>query len=88
MRWLFVLANALFYGCAVHAAGFFMPRGMKLFGWLIIACRRRCCCRRPGSVAGTRCARSTTRSWARSSAWLHLAYGVYLYVTEPRERRA
>lgn len=27
----------LFYGCALHAAGFFMPRGMKLFGWLFIA---------------------------------------------------
>ncbi len=35
-RGLFVLANALFYGCAVHAAGFFMPRGMKLFGWIVI----------------------------------------------------
>ena len=35
-RSLFVIPNALFYGCAVHAAGFFMPRGMKLFGWLII----------------------------------------------------
>src|SRR5262245_26249812 len=22
------------YGCGAHAAGFFMPRGMKLFGWL------------------------------------------------------
>src|SRR5947199_5527342 len=21
------------YGCALHSAGFFMPRGMKLFGW-------------------------------------------------------
>ena len=35
---VFVLGNAMFYGCAVHAAGFFMPRGMKLFAWLIIAC--------------------------------------------------
>ncbi len=26
----------LFYGCALHAAGFFMPRGMKLFGWIFI----------------------------------------------------
>ncbi len=26
----------LLYGCALHAAGFFMPRGMKLFGWLFI----------------------------------------------------
>src|SRR4051812_31068998 len=27
-----------FYGCAAHAAGFFMTRGMKLFGWIFIAC--------------------------------------------------
>ena len=26
----------LFYGCALNAAGFFMPRGMKLFGWTYI----------------------------------------------------
>jgi hypothetical protein len=27
----------LFYGCALHAAGFFMPRGIKLFGLLFMA---------------------------------------------------
>jgi hypothetical protein len=27
----------LFYGCALHAAGFFMPRGMKWFGWILLA---------------------------------------------------
>jgi len=26
----------LFYGCALHAAGFFMSRGIKVFGWLFI----------------------------------------------------
>ncbi len=24
------------YGCAFHAAGFFMPRGMRLFGWAFV----------------------------------------------------
>src|ERR1035441_8739090 len=24
------------YGCAFHAAGFFMPRGMKVFGWAFV----------------------------------------------------
>src|SRR5205807_61073 len=29
---------AMIYGTALHAAGFFMPRGMRLFGWgLVIA---------------------------------------------------
>ncbi len=27
---------ALFYGCALHSAGFFMPRGVKWFGWVYI----------------------------------------------------
>src|ERR1019366_9658244 len=27
----------LFYGLALHTAGFFMPRGIKIFGWLFIA---------------------------------------------------
>ena len=26
----------LLYGCALHAAGFFMPRGIRLFGWLFV----------------------------------------------------
>jgi hypothetical protein len=26
------------YGLAVHAAGFFMPRGFRLFGWAFIGC--------------------------------------------------
>lgn len=28
----------LFYGCAVHAAGFFIPRGMKLLGLTFVFC--------------------------------------------------
>jgi len=28
---------AVFYGCALHAAGFFTPRGLRWFGWLFIA---------------------------------------------------
>lgn len=36
MHWL-PLAWMVLYGCALHAAGFFMPRGMKLFGWIFIA---------------------------------------------------
>lgn len=81
MRWLFIFPNALFYGCAVHAAGFFMPRGMKLFGWLIIVSagltwpllpvfqtdpNPQCDHLLMGCLFGV----------------LHLAYGVYLRVTE------
>src|SRR5438445_412244 len=35
MLWL-PLSWVVLYGCAFHAAGFFMPRGMKIFGWAFI----------------------------------------------------
>ena len=87
-RGLFVLANALFYGCAVHAAGTFMPRGMKLFGWIVILLSA------GGSaglallepaVAGSRPAHAVMGAVFGA---LHLAYGAYLYVTERRESTA
>lgn len=87
-RGLFVLANALFYGCALHAAGFFMPRGMRLFGWAVI------CVSAVGSaalavlepaVAGPRLAHAIMGC---VFGVLHLAYGAYLYATERRESGA
>jgi len=87
-RGLFVLANALFYGCAVHAAGFFMPRGMKLFGWIVILLSAVGC----GALAvlepaasGPHLAHAVMGSLF---GVLHLAYGVYLYVTERRRTPA
>ena len=35
MLWL-PLGWIVLYGCAIHAAGFFMPRGIKLFGWAFV----------------------------------------------------
>jgi hypothetical protein len=71
----------LLYGAAIHAAGFFMPRGFKLFGWAYI-------------VAGTFVI--LTLSHLKSGVSLrfahllmaiafggaHLAYGAYLAITE------
>jgi len=75
---------ALFYGCALHAAGFFMPRGVKLFGWVFII----------GSFAGFYL---FSLVWGRIHGEfnphyfmgfffgvLHLAYGAYLYLTEKK----
>ncbi|MFB3854736.1 MAG: hypothetical protein ACE148_13025 [Vicinamibacterales bacterium] len=83
-RGLFVLANALFYGCAVHAAGFFMPRGMKLFGWIVILL----------SLVGSAGLAVLEPAFSGSHlahgvmgcvfGLLHLAYGAYLYATERR----
>jgi hypothetical protein len=86
-RRLFVLANALFYGCAVHAAGFFMPRGMKLFGWLIVAAACTGVLLRPlvGAVAT---ARPDHALMGALFGLAHLGYGVYLYATDKRKNAA
>jgi hypothetical protein len=87
-RGLFVLANALFYGCAVHAAGFFMPRGMKLFGWILIllsAAGSAGLAMYEPAVAGARLAHAVMGG---VFGVLHLAYGAYLYITERRETTA
>ncbi len=87
VRWLFVLPNALFYGCAVHAAGFFMPRGMKLFGWLIIGAAGAAAFLLPWVDAASSL-RVDHAFMGALFGVLHLAYGAYLYVTEPRKTTA
>jgi len=76
----------LFYGCALHAAGFFMPRGVKLFGWIYI-----------GLACGSLFFLGMVRPEVELNAhWLmgfffgvlHLAYGAYLYLTEKRKNAA
>jgi hypothetical protein len=69
----------LFYGCALHAAGFFMPRGIRLFGWAFI-------------ISACVLFYAFLLAWVGdfNADWLmgfffgvlHLAYGVYLYLTE------
>jgi len=71
--WLF------FYGCALHAAGFFAPRGVKLFGWIFIA----------SAAVLLAAAQFTDSDLGIKPHWLmgfffgvlHLAYGAYLYLT-------
>jgi hypothetical protein len=81
--WWTVALWTVLYGCAMHAAGFFMPRGMKLFGWGFIL---------TGCILALRLAfNGTTDSlmlghWVMGGSFggLHLAYGVYLYFTEKK----
>src|SRR5881392_2964460 len=81
MLWLPIIWVVL-YGCAFHAAGFFMPRGMKIFGWALI-------------LGGCGVFALGIPDWAGPLEYghglmgfffgaLHLAYGVYLYFTEQR----
>jgi hypothetical protein len=82
MLWL-PAAWVVLYGCAFHAAGFFMPRGMKIFGWVMIL----------GGCVAFACGVPTNKARHLDMAQgimgfffggLHLAYGVYLYFTEKR----
>ena len=71
----------ILYGCALHSAGFFMTRGIKLVGWLFVLCG---------------CAWMTSRCFAEGDlevramhivmgvvfGGVHLAYGLYLRLTE------
>jgi hypothetical protein len=84
------LAWAVLYGCALHAAGFFMPRGIKWFGWLLVIGGW-------GLFAGVHLVslegtglRGTGLCWWAHSVMggffglLHLGYGAYLAATEPK----
>jgi hypothetical protein len=85
--WALPVTWILIYGCAMHAAGFFMPRGFKLFGWLFIMGGTSLCL---SSLAV-----SVQIPYASSHlimgvffGGLHLAYGVYLVMTGDPEKRA
>jgi hypothetical protein len=69
----------VFYALALHAAGFFMPRGIRLFAWLLLVL---------GLVAGAIYELPTNRMFSGNQlmgfffGFTHLAYGIYLYFTE------
>jgi len=80
--WLFAVLSVLFYGCALHAASFFMVRGVKLFAWLLIA----------GGLALLVFLSLAEPDFKARTAHLcmggffgaaHLAYGLYLHFTRP-----
>lgn len=86
-RWLFIFPNVLFYGCALHAAGFFMPRGMKLFAWLIIVSGAGVLLLIPMAQTEPNPVLDHTLMGFYFGV-LHLAYGAYLYLTEKRKNVA
>jgi hypothetical protein len=74
----------LFYGCALHSAGFFMSRGIKLFGWAFIILG---CFVLPYYVS---ISAKISANWVMGFFFgmLHLAYGAYLYLTEKGKNAA
>jgi len=81
MLWL-PLGWVVLYGCAFHAAGFFMPRGMRLFGWgFVIAGCGLFAMGIPDQIQRADLAYGIMGVFF---GVLHLAYGTYLYFTEQR----
>jgi hypothetical protein len=74
---LLPLSWVVLYGCAFHAAGFFMPRGMRLFGWGFVV--GGCCLFWIGAPNPLGFAYGVMGFFF---GVLHLAYGIYLYFTE------
>ena len=79
MLWL-PLGWVVLYGCAIHAAGFFMPRGMKIFGWAFII--GGCGFFALGIPDGVERLYYAHGVMGFFFGALHLAYGIYLYFTE------
>lgn len=72
-----------FYGCALHAAGFFTVRGMRLMGWILILIALL------GLLIDSGLMPLTLKSPGNFMMGLgfgisHLAYGAYLKSTEPK----
>jgi hypothetical protein len=83
--WALPVTWILLYGCAVHAAGFFMPRGIKMLGWLFIL----------GGCSLTLSSMSVGAKLPITSSHvimgvffggLQLAYGIYLHLSEKPQR--
>lgn len=83
LTWAVIPLWMALYGAALHAAGFFMPRGIKVLGWVFI-------------LGGTLLLlgiivfgdslefRYTHPVMGGFFGGLHLAYGIYLHFTEPK----
>ena len=76
-----IVLLSLLYGLALHAAGFFMPRGIRLFGWGIVLAGLILL----GAMVWTDFSTSNISPHAVMGVIFgasHLAYGIYLYFTE------
>jgi hypothetical protein len=76
------LVWVMFYGCALHSAGFFIPRGVRLFGLCFMAVD----CGVFFAILGGILPENFNAHWLMGFFFgaLHLAYGVYLYLTEKK----
>jgi hypothetical protein len=72
------------YGCAVHSAGFFMPRGIRLFGWgfVIAGLLSALAAANPHQIEPS--IRMAHHVMTATFGGGHLAYGLYLRWTEKK----
>lgn len=75
----------LFYGCALHAAGFFTPRGVRRLGWVFII---GACVLVVMHQVGNGLQYNSHLLMGFFFGVLHLAYGAYLYLTEKGKNAA
>jgi len=87
VRWAFILPNVLFYACAVYSAGFFMPRAVQKFAWGFFALGVGGACLMP-TVLPEPTAKADHALMGFFFGVLHLAFGVYLRLTEQRKTAA
>jgi hypothetical protein len=83
--WMLAAAWVVLYGCALSAAGFFTPRGIKLFGRTFVLLGSGLILAWP--VLPLDQADGAHYVMGALFGIAHLAYGIYLYFTE-RQRRA
>ncbi|MGD0537997.1 MAG: hypothetical protein ABSC03_10175 [Verrucomicrobiota bacterium] len=76
---------ALCYGAALHAAGFFTPRGLGWFGWLLLLAGLGLLFWR---VPDREQWRMAHLAMGAVFGILHLLYGAYLFATEARKHAA
>jgi hypothetical protein len=78
------------YGCAMHAAGFFMARGIKWFGWAFIltGCVLLVVLTERSYASGMPALRHAHVLMGATFGGLHLVYGIYLHLTEARKHVA
>ena len=74
------------YGCALHAAGFFMPRGIRLFGWFFLIAGSGLLYLILNPEMDFSVSAHTLMGCSFGAA--HLAYGIYLYFTEKGKNAA
>ena len=84
MFWL-PLGWVVLYGCALHASGFFLPRGMKIFGWSFVCGG---CLLFLAGIPDLPRVMYAHGVMGLFFGLLHQAFGVYLYLTEKKDSAA